>query len=78
MLSRKCDQNIQKTLDLAEQMILLAQKGDDAREDRSCGVLYGTLLDAGYKLKKLALKEKEAHIRKGWWNKAAPETVSEP
>ncbi len=67
MLKKKCDKNIQKTLELAEEMILLAQKGNDAREDSSCGVLYGTLLDTGFKLKNLAIKEKKAHIKKGWW-----------
>ena len=71
MLKKKCDRNIQKTLKLAEEMILLAHQGDEAREDFSCGVLYGTLLDAGYKLKRLALREKEAHIRKGWWETPA-------
>lgn len=73
MLKKKCDQNIQKTLELAEKMILLAHQGDDAREDSGCGVLYGTLLDAGYKLKRLALREKQTHISKGWWEKPAEE-----
>ncbi len=71
MLKKKCDRNIQKTLELAEKMILLAHQGDEGREDVSCGVLYGTLLDAGYKLKQLALREKEAHIKKGWWKTPA-------
>jgi len=75
MLKKKCDRNIQKTLELAEKMILLAHQGDDAREDTSCGVLYGTLLDAGYKLKRLALREKQAHISKGWWEKPAKEKI---
>jgi len=67
MLKKECDINIQKTIELAEAMILLARQGDEAREDSSCGVLYGTLLDAGFKLKQLASKEKQAHINKGWW-----------
>ncbi len=75
MLKKKCDRNIQKTLDLAEKMILLAHQGDEAREDSSCGVLYGTLLDAGYKLKRLALREKQAHISKGWWEKPTKEKI---
>lgn len=71
MLKKKCDSNIQRTLELAEEMILLAQKGDEEREDSGCGVLYGVLRDSGFKLKQLAMKEKEAHMKKGWWNKAA-------
>ena len=70
MLKYDCDRNIQKTLELAEEMIQLAHIGDEQREDSSCGVLYGTLLDAGFKLKKLAILEKEAHIKKGRWQQS--------
>ena len=48
-------------------MIELAVKGDADREDTGCGILYGMLLDSAYKLKKHAEKEKQAHIKKGWW-----------
>ncbi len=71
MLKKKCDKNIQKILDLSEEMIRLARKGDDEREDSGCGVLYGILLDSGFKLRQLAKKEKEAHISKGWWKEAS-------
>lgn len=64
---KPCDKNIQKTMDLTRVMINLANQGDEDREDRGCGILYGALLDAAYKIQKLADKEKEAHIRKGWW-----------
>ncbi len=64
---RACNDNIKKTLDLTEKMIKLANKGDIDREDTGCGILYGVLLDSAYKLKKLAEKEKEVHIKKGWW-----------
>jgi hypothetical protein len=64
---RPCDKNIKKALQLAEKMIELAEIGDAEREDTSCGILYGVLLDSAYKLKKLAEIEKEKHIKKGWW-----------
>jgi hypothetical protein len=64
---KSCDQNIQETLLLAAQMIDLADKGDQDREDSGCGIMYGILRDSGYKLKKVAEKEKKAHIRKGLW-----------
>lgn len=67
MLTRKCDSNIARTIDLAREMIRLAEEGDRYREDPGCGVLYGILLDSGYHLLKLAEKEKQAHIDKGWW-----------
>lgn len=68
MLSKKCDKNIARTIDLANEMIKLAQSGYEHREDPGCGVLYGILLDSGYRLLDLAQKEKDAHMQKGWWD----------
>lgn len=67
MLQKPCDNNIVKALELADQMILLAQKGDGEREDSGCGILYGVLLDSGFKLRALAVKEMIVHKSKGWW-----------
>jgi len=64
---RRCDHSIKKTLELAERMFQVADEGDRHREDNGCGVLYGVVRDAAFKIKKLAEAEKEAHIRKGWW-----------
>lgn len=66
---KPCDKNIVKTLKLVDEMIDLANHGDIEREDVGCGILYGTLRDSAYKLKLLAEKEKEKHIKKGWWRK---------
>ena len=52
---------------LADEMISLANKGDLDREDTGCGVLYGIMLDAAYKIKKVAECEREAHVDKGDW-----------
>jgi hypothetical protein len=65
---KPCNSNIKTTLDLVEDMIKLADKGDIEREDTGCGILYGVLRDSAYKLKKLAEQEKENHKKKGWWN----------
>ncbi len=67
MLKKKCDINIARTIELAHKMIELAQTGYEHHEDPGCAVLYGILLDTGYKLLDLAEKEKQAHIQKGWW-----------
>lgn len=64
---KSCDKNIKNTLNITQEMIKVADKGDIDREDIGCGILYGVLRDAAYKVKKLAEKEKEAHIKKGWW-----------
>lgn len=64
---KPCDHNIKETFRLTERMIRLADKADVEREDVGCGILYGVLRDAAYKLKKLAEKERQTHIQKGWW-----------
>ena len=64
---RPCDHNIKSTLNLVEDMIKIADKGDIDREDVGCGILYGVLRDSAYKVKKLAEEEKEKHKKKGWW-----------
>jgi len=64
---RRCNHNIRKTLNLVDEMIRVADKGDIEREDNGCGILYGVLRDSAYKVKKLAEQEKENHILKGWW-----------
>ena len=64
---RRCNYNIKKTLNLVDEMIRVADKGDIEREDNGCGILYGVLRDSAYKVKKLAEQEKEIHIAKGWW-----------
>lgn len=67
---KKCDLNIAKTLSIAEQMLELAERGDDEREDTGCGIMYGMLRDSAYKIRQLAEKEKQAHVNKGWWNES--------
>jgi len=67
---RPCDVSIRKTLVLVETMLELADEGDEVREDSGCGVLFGVLRDSAFKLKRLAEAERDAHIRKGWWENA--------
>ena len=67
---RLCDQNIKKTLEITEEMIKLAIRGDTHREDSGCGILYGILLDSAYKIKKLAEEELKAHKQKGAWKES--------
>jgi len=64
---KRCDESIKKTIELAATMLDLAEEGDAAREDAGCGVLYGVIRDAAYRIRQLAKQEKEAHINKGWW-----------
>ena len=67
---KPCDQNIEKTIQLAEAMIQLANMGDEEREDTGCGILYGVVRDAAYKIKKLAEVERHKHEVKSWRTKS--------
>ena len=64
---KSCDKNIKRTIQLAQEMIRLADQGDADREDTGCGVLYGVLRDSAYKILQLAEAEKGRHQAKGWW-----------
>lgn len=64
---KRCDHNIEKVFGIVDEMIELANRGDEDREDTGCGILYGVMRDAAYKIKNLAEQEKQKHINKGWW-----------
>ena len=65
---KKHNQNIEDALKLTDAMIMLANQGELDRKDTGCGVLYGIMLDAAYKIRKVAKCEREAHIDKGDWD----------
>ena len=67
-MMKPCDKSIQKTLEMVEIMLEVADQGDAVREDTGCGILYGIVRDSAYRIKKLAETEKAAHIKKGWWD----------
>ena len=64
---KPCNEIIQETLSLTDMMLSLSDRGDLLREDDGCGILYGVLRDAAYKIRKMAELEKENHIKKGQW-----------
>ncbi len=67
-MTRTCNKNIIKVLRLSRDMMVLADKGDESRVDRSCGILYGTFRDSAYKLRTLAQQEIDIHKRSGLWD----------
>lgn len=62
-----CNENIRELKKLIEKMIALSEKGDAEREDVNCGIMYGILRDAAFRLKQLAEEEERAHRNKGTW-----------
>ena len=51
---KPCDESIQKVIELADKMLSLSDEGDAVREDTNCGVLYGVIRDAAYRIKRMA------------------------
>jgi hypothetical protein len=55
------DNTLKKIVALCYEMLELADHGDKFRLDDGCGVVFGTLRDAAYKIRRLAEKEISLH-----------------
>jgi hypothetical protein len=62
------NENLLKAVRLTREMLALADEGDRDRNDDSCGIVYGILRDAAYRLRKLAEQECEKHKEAGKWD----------
>ena len=63
-MKKPCDLHLQESLKLADRMIALSFQGDQDREDNGCGIIYGVMRDAGFRLKHLVSLEIERHRQK--------------
>jgi len=61
------NQNLKRLLKLTRDMLALADEGDRDRNDASCGILYGVLRDAAYRLRNMAADECTRHKANGKW-----------
>lgn len=64
----KPNQHIREALELARQLIILADQGDLDSEDDGCRVLYGIIRDCTYKIRAQAESEREIHKLKDLWD----------
>ena len=62
------NENLVRTLRLTREMIALADEGDRDRTDDSCGIVYGVLRDAAYRVREMAERECAKHRRAGKWD----------
>ncbi len=60
-----CDDNLRRVIRLTREMLALADEGDRDRVDDACGILYGVLRDAAYRVRKLAEDELQRHEQPG-------------
>lgn len=56
------DDYLRRVLELSEEMIALASAGDACRTDAGCGIVFGSLRDKAYKVRKLAMNELQRHV----------------
>lgn len=61
----KFNQQIREVLEMARQLIILADQGDLDSFDDGCRVLYGIIRDYAYKIRTQAERERELHKGKG-------------
>ena len=71
-MEKSFNENLVRAIRLTREMLALADEGDRDRDDDSCGIVYGVMRDAAYKLRALAEKECGKHRRAGKWE-AEPE-----
>jgi hypothetical protein len=64
MPKKTVNDNLRKVIEITYEMLELADHGDKFRQDSGCGVVYGTLRDEAYKLRRLAEEELLQHGRK--------------
>ena len=62
------NENLLRTVRLTREMLALADEGDRDRNDDSCGIIYGVLRDAAYRLRKLAEEECDKHRQAKKWD----------
>ncbi len=66
-MTRRFNENLRRVQRLTNEMMALADEGDEHRDDPSCGILYGILRDMAYQLRKLIQEECERHKQAGKW-----------
>ncbi len=55
------DRNLEKVIAFCAEMLELADLGDNYRTDNGCGIVFGTLRDSAYKIRRLAKDELIQH-----------------
>jgi hypothetical protein len=67
-MARAYNEHIVEVLEMARQLLILADMGDLDSEDDGCRVLYGIVRDCAYKIRAQAEREREGHKMRGIWD----------
>lgn len=57
----EAEKYLRRVIELSQEMIDLAYAGDACRTDAGCGIVFGSLRDKAYKVRKLAETELQRH-----------------
>ncbi|NQU39638.1 MAG: hypothetical protein HQ523_06775 [Lentisphaerae bacterium] len=58
---------INESLEMARQLTILADQGEERCDDDGCAVLIGVVRDCAYKIRGRAEQEREVHRLRGRW-----------
>ena len=50
MMDRTCDEYIERMIELANELMILADEGDASGADDDCHILFGIVRDCAYKI----------------------------
>lgn len=67
-MKRLCNEHIKTALELARQLIVLADEGERDSRDDGCRLLYGIVRDCAYQLKQEAERERNVHQINNKWD----------
>jgi len=62
MTNSEAEKYLRRVIELSQEMIDLAYAGDACRTDAGCGIVFGSLRDKAYKMRKLAESELRSHV----------------
>jgi hypothetical protein len=60
-MSDQCDENIERAVRLARELMELADDGQTNSLDTGCSILYGIIRDCGFRIRAAAEQERELH-----------------
>ena len=66
-MKKRYNRHIQRSIDLARDLIILSDKGEADSRDDGCIALYGVVRDCGYRIRAHAEREKTLHKTHGMW-----------
>jgi len=68
IMSSPSNENLRRVKRMTNEMLALADDGDQHRADPSCGILYGILRDMAYRLRHLVDDECARHKEEKRWD----------